>query len=268
MYMLFLDESGYYRSDYPANYPESDFLIVGGVLVKEKDYMKCQKDFLEFKRSNFPKEVADLPIHAVDLNQVARNPKNTYKEFLTPEKARSLLNDTYKFIATLPLEAIAVLVDNVCLREKYTTPADPYLLAYEIIIEKYQIIISKRNEEENVFGIVNISHSSRPLAYKLTKIHEDMMKSGTDYVKFSTIFPKLNVQPTRDCCFFEIADMICYAYNRWYHTWLCDHMGKRAIDEGYLNCIENLCKNITIGTVVLDHKFHLKVIPYPRFLKS
>ena len=269
MYMLFLDESGYSDPKKPARYPESDFFVIGGIIVSEKNYTDGISKFNSFKRSSFPKEVASLPIHAVELNQIARNPKSKYGTYLKPEEGKALLKKTYEFISTLSVEAIAITVDNVELRKKYAYPENPYAMAYEIIVEKFQNIINRRNEIENKFGVINLSYSSYKLTQRLSAVHESLIKDGTAYLRLTTIFPKVNIQATPNSPYFEIADLVCYAFNRFYHSWLCSNMGKQVNDEeDYLMPLEPLCKNIKIGKITINKKIQTKYIPYPRFMKK
>ena len=269
MYMLFLDESGYSEPRKPAKYPEADFFVIGGIIVKEKNYEEGISKFKEFKSKNFPSEVALLPIHAVELNQLAYSSDSKYKPYLQPEEAKALLKRTYEFVATLPIEAIAITIDNVQLRKQYVYPENSYAMAYGIIVEKFQNIINKRNEIDNKFGVVNLSHSSYKLTRKLSEVHGSIIKNGTGYVKFTTIFPKVNIEATSQSSYFEIADLVCYAFNRFYHEWLCSNMGKKtAAKEDYLMSLEPLCRNIKIGKITINDKIQTKYFPSPRFLKK
>jgi len=119
MYLLYLDESGNPEIDKPRKFPQSDFFVLAGIFIKEEDYDKCKERFESFKDENFPECCKDMPIHAVDLNQVGRSNKNPYDGLITQEEGKSLLRDSYKFISTLPIEAITVMIDNVEHRNKY-----------------------------------------------------------------------------------------------------------------------------------------------------
>lgn len=267
--MLFLDESGYSDPKKPAKYPEADFFVIGGIIIQEKNYDECIDKFKEFKSENFPPGAASLPIHAVELNQLAYNSDSKYKEYLQPEEAKAILKKTYEFIATLPLEAIAITIDNVELRKKYTYPENPYEMAYRIIVEKFQSIIDKRNEIYNRFGIINLSHSNYKLTKKISEIHSSIIKNGTDYVRFTKIFPKVNIEATSQSPYFEIADLVCYAFNRFYRNWLCLYMGKKTnTEEDYLMCLEPICRSIKIGKITINKKIRTKYFPSPRFLKK
>lgn len=266
MYLLFLDESGFSDPNHPAQYEEADFFVIGGVIVKEQNYQNVLDKFKGFKQANLPKEVADKPVHARDLNQVGLAGKdNQYVNVLSPENAKELLKRTYDFISTLPIEVIAITIDNVVFREKYTSRENSYLMSYKFLIEKFQKIISKRNGTDS-HGIVTIATSS--MATKLAKHHEFLIKNGTEYVQFKTIFPKLNIQNQAECIFLEIADLIAYAYNRSYHDYLCEHLGKKTSNESYLMQISSLAKDITIGKIIIGDKIRTKIFPTARFLKS
>ena len=63
MYFIYLDESGTSNLNQINPREESDFFVLGGFMVKEKDLIECNKKFIEFKKKNFPEELLDYPIH-------------------------------------------------------------------------------------------------------------------------------------------------------------------------------------------------------------
>ncbi len=267
MYLMYLDESGHSRLDNPRIREQSNFFLLGGVIIREEYYQQVNKQFLDFKNSTYPKEIANIPIHAVDLNNVSSSSKNPYRGKITDKEGKKLLESTYEFISTLPIEAIAIIIDNHRLKEKYRRPDNPYLLAYEFIIEKFHKIISGRDETQNQFGVVNVAEVSNKLSNNLIRIHERVMKCGTDYVKnYSRIFNQLNIEPTNNNAMYEIADLICYAHQRAYYIWLCQNLGREVIDEKYLAKVKPIC-TLRIGKFLLND-VHVKIFPEPRFLKK
>jgi hypothetical protein len=264
---MYLDESGHSRLDNPRIREQSNFFVLGGLIVKEEFYQEINDRFIEFKKINFPKEITSLPIHAVDLNNVSRSSKNPFKNKISDKQGKDLLASSYDFISKLPIEAIVIIIDIHNLKEKYKNPDNPYWLAYEFIIEKFDKIVVGRKEKQNQFGVVNIAECSNKLSTNLLKIHERVMKNGTDYVKdFTNIFSQLNIESVSNNSLYEIADLICYAYQRAYYVWLCQNLGRTCIDEGYLGKIKDIC-TLKIGKILLD-EVNVKVFPEPRFLKK
>jgi len=194
MYFLFLDESGNPWLDNAKIREQSNYFLLGGLIIKEEHFTKVDLEFKQFKKDNFPKELINLPIHAVDLNQVSRSKDNIYKPYLTDVQGKELLKKSYDFIAKLPIETIAIIIDNHNLKLKYLYPVNPYDFAYKLILEKFQLIISKRNDPNNKLGLINLAHYSNRITVNLTKIHNEILHNGTDYVSdYSNIYYKLQV---------------------------------------------------------------------------
>lgn len=272
MYFIYLDESG--NSNLKINNPreESDFFVLGGVLIKEKDLKECNEKFQNFKKENFPGQLWDYPLHAVELNHISKHKKTAYKEFLTDEQGREVLKKAFELISTFPIEAIAVLIDNYELKQKYRSPINPYYLSYEFLVEKIQKIIEKRGDENNKFGMVNLAECSQTLTKELKRIHGNFMANGTKYKKLENIFHHLNIEDNKKSCCYEIADLICYAFRRSYYTWLCKHLGKLEIQENYISLIQNIC-TLKIGHILISGEdkskgVHIKVFPDPRFVQK
>lgn len=272
MYFIYLDESGTSNLKQKNVREESDFFVLGGLLIKEKDLKECDKKFEKFKQENLPKEFWNYSIHAVELNQISKHKKTEYKKILTDKQGKEFLEKIYKLINTFPIEAIAVLIDNHELKEKYINPTNPYSLSYEFIIEKTQKIIEKRNDENNCIGMVNLAECSQTLTKELKRIHGNFMAKGTKYKKLDNIFYHLNIEDNKKSHFYEIADLICYAFRRSYYSWLCKHLNKMPIKEDYLSTIKDVCTlrigHILIGNTEKGEGVHIKVFPDPRFLEK
>lgn len=268
MYLMYLDESGHSNLKNPRIREQSDFFVLGGLIIKEEDYFEYDTKFKELKSSLFPKELVKTPVHAVELNHIERNRNNKYKKYINQERANEILKVVYEFISSMPIEAIVIVIDNHNLKLKYLDPENPYLLAYRFILERFQKIISGRDEKCNSLGIVNISKSSTKLNTNLKKAHSIIRKKGTNYVKdFKNIFKELNIENVNNSSYYEIADLICYAFQRSYYAWLCHHLGRACDNEGYLETLKPICK-LDIGKVILNKSIRVKVFPEPRFIKK
>ncbi|MFH1972396.1 MAG: DUF3800 domain-containing protein [archaeon] len=269
MYFLYLDESGPTSLTNPRITPQNDFFILGGIIIKEEDLLECESRFKEFKLTNLPTSIAKKSLHAVDLNHVARfKTTNSYNGLISNDEGKEILEKCYQFIAGLPIESIVVVIDNYLLKEKYNSPEIPYHLAYSIIVEKFQKIISKRNEKYNQLGLVNLADSAKKLSKNIKRIHKDILLNGTRYVKiFPNINSMVNIRPIEESSLFEIADLVCYAYRRSYYSWLCKNLNLKDPNESYLKRIESIC-TLNIGSTIIDDKIRVKVLPGPRFQKK
>ncbi|MFA5142258.1 MAG: DUF3800 domain-containing protein [Candidatus Woesearchaeota archaeon] len=267
MYLMYLDESGFSRLNNPKIREQSNFFVLGGLIIKEEDYFKIDQEFKLFKKSLFSEPLCNYPIHAVDLNNILISKYNKYKGKLSDEEGKQILLKCYEFISKLPIEAIAIIIDNYNLTNQYKTPENPYYLAYTYILEKFQLIVSGRKEIKNQIGIVNLAESSKKLNINLINIHNAIIKRGTSYVdNYSNIFCRLNIEPQCNSSFYEISDLICYAFQRAYYTWLCENLNLRYRDEGYLKIISPIC-TLKIGSFNICG-IRAKIFPQPRFLKK
>lgn len=267
MYLLYLDESGHSNLNNPRTREQSDFFLLGGIIVKERDFLECDKKFRDFKQKIFPGVVSKIPVHSVELNNIDIARKNTYKGILTDEEGKEALTKCYEFLAKCPVEAISVVIDNNELKQKYTNPHNPYVLAYEFILEKFQKIIKKRKEDENMIGLVNIAECSTKLSTNLKHIHELIMQHGTQYVKdYDNMLNFLNIEPMEKSSYYEIADLVCYAFQRSYYQWLCKNLNKKYREYNYLKIIQPICTSY-IGSYRIGNA-NLKIFPYKRRFKN
>jgi hypothetical protein len=267
MYLMYLDESGNSRLNNPCIRDQSKFFVLGGVIVKEEHHQGINEQFREFKREVLPPEVAETPLHAVELNNLGRCRKKTYEGVLSQEEGKEVLKQAYRFLAERDVEAIAVIIDTHNLEKKYSRPANPYLLSYQFIIEKFQKIVHKRAEPHNSIGMVNLSKSSQKLATNICNVHSTIMERGTDYVDdFSNIVPQVNIEPTTKSSFYELADLVCYAFQRSYYAWLCENLKLPVERSEYLKMIKPV-STLTIGKIRIEGVY-AKVFPYPRFLED
>lgn len=268
MYLMYLDESGHSNLSSPRVRVQSDFFLLGGVIVKEENYIKCDKDFKNFKKKIFPPELADMPIHSVDLNQLSRGKDNPYKGIISESVGKDILKECYKYIAKCPIEAIAVIIDNYELKNKYVRPENPYLLAYRFVIEKFVKIVKGRKDLHNQMGVVNVAESSGGLKKNLQRIHSLVMDHGTEFVDdFSNILSPLNIEPMTKSSYYEIADLVCYAFQRCYYSWLCTDLGLLPAKDDYLSLIQPIC-TLEIGSVRVHGTVRMKVFPNIRKFKK
>lgn len=272
MYLLCLDESGVHSLNNTRIIREdSNFFVLAGIMVEEKNYQEIRQKFKDFKKEIFPSEWQNKPIHAVELHNLQFNSKSEYHSFLTPIQARKILLDCYKFISKLPIEGIAIIIDNYELCEKYIIPENPYVLAYKFFLEKFQRIIEKRGDG-NTIGLINVSESHQNIADRLEEIHQKILLEGSSYVKdYKNVLPGVKIIPTREFYLFEIADLVCYAYSRSYRDWLCKHLGKKPLEPDYLEIIKDIC-TAKIGKYKIDFdgkgEINVKVFPRPRFIEN
>ena len=266
MYSLYLDESG--NSGLRPSKPLDNFFVLGGVLVKEENYFPCLKGYDDLKQT-FPESIREYPLHAVQLHHVEPRGENRTENPLvgkiTPNEGKTLLTSAYNQMAKLPMEALAVIIDNYQLAEQYGTRAkNPYDLAYTFLLEKFEKIIEarRRTEPSDIFGIVNLSQASTPLKTRIESIHTRLVDEGTEYVKFRAVFRKVNIQPMRSSRFFEFADIACFTYKRAYYAYLLSHLSPNFKPiENYIDLIENNCKLITFGKVKIHGKINVKIFP-------
>jgi len=136
-------------------------------------------------------------------------------------------------------------------------------------LERFQRIIAKRKEPHNRWGTINIEKSSRKLAKNLMRLHDTLLTEGGDYEEFNNIYRKINIEKGDQSPFYEIADMVCYAFQREYYFYLCNRMNApHAEEEGYLKMIKDICTTEIGRHVWHGIGVHLKIFPYPRVFQK
>jgi hypothetical protein len=261
MYFLYLDESGNANID-KIWYPDSDFFVLGGMIIKEEHLLEEERKFIEFRNGILPKDLVNTPLHAHLLYQISAGLKKA--QHLDSESAKIILIKAYEYIAKMPIESIIVIIDNVALRKQYTTPENPYKLSHEFITEKFQKIINKRNEKNNVKGLINLSASSKITHSLLHQSQKMIISNGSTYVsKFDRVVGVLNIEPMKASPFYEVADLICYAFQRGYREWLCKNLNKKYVEENFLDIIAPICTNNPGKTLLKSQLNSFNVVLFP-----
>ncbi|MCX6800850.1 MAG: DUF3800 domain-containing protein [Candidatus Diapherotrites archaeon] len=267
MFFLYLDESGNSKIYDMWWKKEYDFFVLGGIIIKEEHLNDYIARFREFKKQNFPESLIDVPIHSVDLNNIKEisggknSRKNPYVGILTRQQGKDILQKFYDFLASLEINVIAVVIDNIEHRKQYRTPLNPYPFAYMVLLERFEGFIKIKNEEQNSFGCVNLSESSLRLAKELTQAHEHFVDKGTDYDKINHVFRQLNIDKSHKSTFFDFADAVCYAYQKLYSQWLRQNYGEKFQSEKYLLKLKS--KMVGVGRFNIDD-FRIILFPKPR----
>lgn len=273
MKMLFLDESGNY-STRTASREQSDFFVLGGVIIDEKEYQNCVVQYNIFK-SNLPEKVRDLRLHAAEIRHAHRpnQEKNHWRGLVSEAEGLETLSKAYKeLLLNLPAQYYAVIIDNIELKKKYRSPDYQYTLAYQFLLERFDKLCRGGNQHE--FGYVNLAGSSNYVSRKIIETHESLLTGGTSGFsplggtfenKFKRILPTINIADFRSSIFFEIADLVCYAFNRAYYAYLVSHIANfYNANDDFLSIINTKIPDLS----PLNHCYlgdvAVKVFPYKR----
>lgn len=270
MYFLYLDESGQHNLFSENVREESRFFILSGIILCEEYFFDYKKEFQEFKESIFPNKAINIPIHAADLNNISMNSKSKFKGLMSDDEGRAILKECYNFLSKAPLEALAVIVDTYELVKKHPeTPHHPYFYSYKIMLEKFsKIVYSKSCEDpQHQIGMVNLAETSNGRYSKVIRgLHGDILSKGTYYLKdYTNIHPELTIKPMETCLYYQLADLVTYAFQRAYYKNLILHLYDKEITyEGYLEIIKPICPDNNPGSHYIDG-VRVKITPKPRW---
>ena len=272
MKMLFLDESGYYYPK-PAQWPDSDFFVLGAVIIDEKDYLTCIEQYNQFK-ATMNERVKDLPLHASQIRHAHRSDqeRNPWRGLITEVEGKELLTKAYsELLAKLPAQYYAIIIDNIEMRKQYHDPSFQYTFAYQLILERFAKICRSSSSFE--FGFVSLARSNGFIAESILKSHRELLQNGSEgygvfggfHNSFKRILPVVCIADANSSKFFEIADLVSYAFNRTYYKQIVSQdPAKKPITDSYLPLIMGKIPDLSpIGGTLLDGA-NVKIFPRAR----
>lgn len=151
MYLLYLGESG--------THPDSERVVVGGIAVFERAAYWLKRDLEDTVARAFPREQADLSIHAPWLraSASARGLPAPYRD-LDPNERRLLLDACFEaIVASRHPTFFATVVDKGAIGD-----GDPYITALEDVVSRFDLMLGRFHAANRTQrGIVVISETSR-----------------------------------------------------------------------------------------------------------
>jgi len=168
VYLLYLDESG--------THPTSDHLVVGGAAVFERSAYWLQHDLDEVVQRYFEDEPENVEIHASPLRVPEGERARSPYDQLGARGRHQMLLDSYKAIGASPHPVlIATVVDK-----EYVAPRDPYEVAFEDVISRFDLMLSRRHSAgDTQRGLVIVAESN--YRERLETLGDRILREGTQW---------------------------------------------------------------------------------------
>ena len=168
MYLLYLDESG--------TQPGTTHVVVGGVAVFERSVYWLQQDLDAVVQRFFPETHASVEIHASPLRVRAGARARPPYDQLTWAQRRQLLKDAYLVLCDSPHPVLfATIVDR-----EHVAPRDPYEVAFEDVISRFDLMLSRRHHHgDTQRGLVIVAESN--YRERLETLGDRILRDGTQW---------------------------------------------------------------------------------------
>jgi hypothetical protein len=146
-YVVYLDESGDHNltNDDP-NYP---MFVLAFCIFKKSDYTADVSPSIQrFKFQHFGHDAVVLHEHEI------RKQQQPFVFLKNVEKRKGFMEGLNRLITDAPMTIIATAIHKTCLRERYTNPANPYLLALQFCLERTHAFLVKRGQADSVTHVI------------------------------------------------------------------------------------------------------------------
>ena len=144
---MFVDENGTNCMGDSLKHHENRFLCLTGVIMHLGNIEELKNSLNDIKLKYFNRK--DIILHRYDIRH-AKNGFEVLKDNLVRDDFNS---DILKVYEDTKYRVISVLVDKLELTKRYPNPYDPYSIALEYLMQRYQYFLQDfSNEHEHVFG--------------------------------------------------------------------------------------------------------------------
>ncbi len=206
--LAYCDESG--QRDYG---PKTDpYFVVTGAIVKATDATHLEDELRGLKRTFWGAPEVELKSNWL------RQPKERDKHYtsvygITTKEIDELITAIYRWMHRVPIVLLAGIVDKPAMQAKYASPHYSGGVAYNMFLQRYQKVLTKRGATGSVVfddpaGKSPGGHEWRAL---LQRQHSILKKNGCPYTKAP--FPDVGALTFADSAaspFIQLADLAAY----------------------------------------------------------
>ena len=210
MKVLFVDESG--DPGNPNLHPgATKFLIVGGVILSEKNWLTLKDEIIGLKKQYKIKLKQELKWAHL------RSPKRGISlEHLDFEKRKEFAKDLLEIIQKLRrLKILTIIVNKEKLYQKRQTGFSTFNLyteAYSILLERFEYYL----EDKDDLGLVVHDFTSNfDETEKMRRVGRRIIEKGTRWAKMSNLFETFLFVPSEQSIGVQAADFVVGAVSRW-----------------------------------------------------
>ncbi len=200
---MFLDESG----DHNLTKIDEQFPVfcLAGCVFDEMVYKSnCNIEIDAFKTAYF--DTTDTVLHSSEI----RKCKPPFNILLNRETREKFYKDLDNLMSALPFTIIASVIIKKKLKDKYTDPANPYMLSLRFIMERYLHFL----EESNDTGYISVESRDPKSNNDLLRTFTDIINNGSGHIKatrFQSRILKIDfVTKRQNENGHQIADLVAY----------------------------------------------------------
>ena len=208
---MFLDESGDHgliEEKIDKSYP---MFVLAGCVFDFDDYSKIVEPKIDaLKVKYFDRK--DIILRSYDI----RKQKRDFVKLVDRKLREQFYLDLNASLKSLNFTVIAAAVNKFSLIKQYKTPANPYDLCFQFILERAIMFLGRSSEQMILRAESRETHNDKQLA----KVYEYFRENGnsysikTDEVKSKFVDLSFN-QKTQNVVGHQIADLVAYPIGRW-----------------------------------------------------
>lgn len=207
-YILFCDESG--QRDYGRR--TDPYFVIAGIVVQADEAGNLEDEIKGLKRAFWGSPDVEIKSNWIRL------PHERLKHYARPHHILkrdidALVKSLYKWLRKAPICLLAGIVDKPMMQRKYAHPHYAGGVAYNMILQRYQKYLAKRNSYGDVVfddpaGKSPGGHEWRDL---LKKQHAMLRRYGCPYTRtqFDDI-GSLKYVDSSESAFIQLADIVAY----------------------------------------------------------
>lgn len=210
MKLMFLDESGDHsllEEKIDKSYP---MFVLAGCIFDLDYYSKVVESEINKLKIKYFGD-SSIILRSYDI----RKQKNSFASLVDKKKRDLFLNDLDKIISSLKFTVIAAAINKFKLIKTYSSPANPYHLCFQFILER-AIMFLGRNEDSIILRAESReTHNDKLLA----SVYENFRLKGNRFIKPDEVrnkFTDLSFnQKIQNIIGHQIADLVAYPIGKW-----------------------------------------------------
>ncbi|MBI5122223.1 DUF3800 domain-containing protein [Candidatus Roizmanbacteria bacterium] len=210
MKLMFLDESGDHsllEDKIDKSYPM--FVLVGCIFDLDYYSKVVEPEINRLKVKYF--NDSSIILRSYDI----RKQKNSFASLVDKKKRDLFLNDLDKILSSLQFTVIAAAINKFKLIKTYSSPANPYHLCFQFILERAIMFLGRNNDSIILRTESRETHNDKLLA----AVYENFRMKGNKFIKPEEVrnkFTDLSFnQKTQNVIGHQIADLVAYPIGRW-----------------------------------------------------
>lgn len=144
MKQLFIDESGTHTLEPKKIDPTFPFFVLTGIVFETEEYKKFQKKLLVLKKEIFGTE--KVVLHSLELTRTAKAKQPELKIIANPQTRKNFYEKLDVTIKSFDFSIIQFIIDKKWYGKQFAVAPDPYFLSFNFIFDRYEKMLSPREQ--------------------------------------------------------------------------------------------------------------------------